>query len=60
LELDYTVWVGVSERIDTLIVVSGDKQNRVIRAQRADKFLIASVEILELVNDQMIDSRQLT
>jgi hypothetical protein len=57
LKLDDAVWIGMTERIDTLVVVSGDKQDCIVRRQQAHEFLVARIKVLEFVNDQMVDLR---
>src|SRR5690606_6666443 len=58
-ELDDPVRIGMPKGVDALVVVTCDKEHRPVRTKQPNELLIAGVQVLELVDDQVLDGGQL-
>ena len=55
VKLDNPGWISMAKRINALVVVPSYEQNCSTVRKQSHKFLIAGIQILKLVDNQMLN-----
>jgi hypothetical protein len=58
-EPNHAAWVRVAESIDALVIVPSNEQASTRLVEKFNESLVASIEILKLIHNEMLNRRQL-